>query len=211
MAYTSEYRFLVSGGFDFDIIVWNPYVTELILRLSGHTSAIRGLAIPAGTPFLLSADASGSIRVWNMQNFMCMQTFSTEERVGNGSGTGETSETGRGEAAQRLSGIALVPMSQTLISVGRMMHLFEVSRLDNPRLTDDTPIITATFNTTSLTIMTVSSGGVVKIWNALTGRLSRVYRTLEGGFSSASEVTAACLDCRQRKFLVANQLGCHRP
>ena len=38
-----EYRLLVSGGFDFDVIIWNPYVEHLILRLSGHSNSICGV------------------------------------------------------------------------------------------------------------------------------------------------------------------------
>jgi len=30
LAYSSEYRFLVSGGFEFEIFVWNPYVQQQI-------------------------------------------------------------------------------------------------------------------------------------------------------------------------------------
>ena len=40
-----EYRLLVSGGFDFDVIIWNPYVEHLILRLSGHSNSICGVEV----------------------------------------------------------------------------------------------------------------------------------------------------------------------
>ena len=36
ITYNSDYRFLISVGFDFDVLVWNPYVANLILRLSDH-------------------------------------------------------------------------------------------------------------------------------------------------------------------------------
>ena len=42
ITYSTEYRFLVSVGFDFDVLVWNPYVSNLILRLSGHTCSLCG-------------------------------------------------------------------------------------------------------------------------------------------------------------------------
>ena len=35
LAYSPDYRFLVSAGFDYDALVWNPYVEHLILRLHG--------------------------------------------------------------------------------------------------------------------------------------------------------------------------------
>ena len=45
IAYSSEYRFLFSVGFDFDVLVWNPYVANLILRLSDHGTSLCGVSI----------------------------------------------------------------------------------------------------------------------------------------------------------------------
>jgi len=40
LAYSPEYRFLVSAGFDYDALVWNPYVEKLILPLHGHNRLV---------------------------------------------------------------------------------------------------------------------------------------------------------------------------
>jgi WD40 repeat protein len=79
LAYSSEYRFLVSAGFDYDAMVWNPYVNHLILRLNGHTSSLCGVVIIPDTPQIITADAEGVFKVWDIRNFSCMQTFSAEE------------------------------------------------------------------------------------------------------------------------------------
>ena len=62
-----------------------------------------------------------------------------------------------------------------LLAVGRAIHTFEYQHLDNPELTDDTPVLTALYNATTATIMTCSVRHV-RVWDARTGSLSRVYR-----------------------------------
>ena len=73
------------------------------------------------------------------------------------------------------------------------MHIFEYQKLENPDLTDDMPVFCALYNPTTLTVMTASAREV-KISDAKDGALLRVYRGL-----SQSELTAACLDFRERK------------
>lgn len=78
LAYSPEYRFLVSAGFDFDALVWNPYVDQLILRLHGHNNSLCGVEIIPDTPQIITADVDGVFKVWDIRNFACMQTFSAE-------------------------------------------------------------------------------------------------------------------------------------
>ncbi|KUG01127.1 putative WD repeat-containing protein [Phytophthora nicotianae] len=78
LAYSPEYRFLVSAGFDFDALVWNPYVDQLILRLHGHNNSLCGVEIISDTPQIITADVDGVFKVWDIRNFACMQTFTAE-------------------------------------------------------------------------------------------------------------------------------------
>ena len=66
---------MVSGGFDYDVLVWNPYVERLILRLHGHNAPIVGVEMVPDTPQIVTGDASGIIKVWDIRTFTCMQTF----------------------------------------------------------------------------------------------------------------------------------------
>ncbi|KUF87556.1 hypothetical protein AM588_10001531 [Phytophthora nicotianae] len=63
LAYSPEYRFLVSAGFDFDALVWNP---------------LCGVEIISDTPQIITADVDGVFKVWDIRNFACMQTFTAE-------------------------------------------------------------------------------------------------------------------------------------
>ena len=79
LAYNEDYRFLISGGFDYDALVWNPYVERLILRLHGHTAPLCGVEVIPDTPQIITADVSGVVKVWDIRTFACVQTFSKED------------------------------------------------------------------------------------------------------------------------------------
>lgn len=182
LAYSPEYRFLVSAGFDYDAIVWNPYVDRLILRLHGHTNSLCCVKIIPDTPQIITADVDGCFKVWDIRNFSCLQTFSAENAC---------------EIRQFVS----VTPHKKLISAGKRFHQFEYEKLENPKLTDANPVFSALYNPTSMTFIT-ASGSDVKIWDAKTGSILRVYRGL-----SSSDLTALCLDFRDRKFILADHDG----
>lgn len=62
LAYSDTYRFLVSAGFDYDAVVWNPYVERHILKLHGHSSPLCGVQMVGDTPQLLTCDTGGVLK-----------------------------------------------------------------------------------------------------------------------------------------------------
>eukprot|EP00520_Triparma_pacifica_P014822 CAMPEP_0118634720 /NCGR_PEP_ID=MMETSP0785-20121206/1698_1 /TAXON_ID=91992 /ORGANISM="Bolidomonas pacifica, Strain CCMP 1866" /LENGTH=682 /DNA_ID=CAMNT_0006525715 /DNA_START=109 /DNA_END=2154 /DNA_ORIENTATION=+ len=185
ITYSSEYRFLISVGFDFDVLVWNPYVANLILRLSDHTCSLCGARIVPSTPILLTADVEGNFKVWDVRNFFCVQSFKAEESQ-------------KGE----LKGFANVRSNKMLVACGRAMHIFDYEKIEKPELTDEMPLCSAMYNATTSTFITVS-GKHVKIWDAADGGgVSKVYRNL-----IETEITAMCLDFRERKFILGDHFG----
>ncbi|CAK9106612.1 Uncharacterized WD repeat-containing protein alr2800 [Durusdinium trenchii] len=183
MAYSTEYRFLVSAGFDYDALVWNPYVEHLILRLSGHSAPLCKVEIIPDSPQIITADTTGTFKVWDIRNFGCVQTF-----------TPEASETVR-------DFVSLTP-HKTLLAVGRRMNLFEYETQKNPDLTDDQPPFRAQYNSTTMTIIT-ASGRDVKIWDARKGTLVKTFRGLNDGH----ELSSFCLDDRERKLILGDHQG----
>lgn len=49
MAYYPDHRLLVSGGFSYELVVNNPYVSRPISSLRGHLSSIVGVEHVTGT------------------------------------------------------------------------------------------------------------------------------------------------------------------
>jgi hypothetical protein len=63
------------------------------------------------------------------------------------------------------------------------------------------PVFAALYSPFTMTMVTANREDI-KVWDGLTGNLSRVYRGL-----AESDLTAVCLDARQRKLFVGDQQG----
>jgi hypothetical protein len=164
--------------------VWSPFADRLVFKLIGHGAPLVGVQFVQGTPQIVSADVQGWIKVWDTRNFSCVQTFMSSERI--------TSFTTCGSYHRRI------------IVAGRMKQWLCYDQEGGPHMAyqeADDPAFNCIFNPTTTSFATISRRDV-KIWNALNGRLSRIYRGL-----SDSEVTAACLDGRQRKLIIGDQAG----
>jgi len=75
IAYSVNYKILVSVGFDFQVFVWNPYWEKEIISLQGHESPLIGVNCPAGLECFISCDNKGMIKVWDIKDYSCMQTL----------------------------------------------------------------------------------------------------------------------------------------
>ncbi|GMI16999.1 hypothetical protein TrLO_g12132 [Triparma laevis f. longispina] len=184
ITYSSEYRFLISVGFDFDVLVWNPYVANLILRLSDHGCSLCGAEIIPNTPILVTADVEGSFKVWDVRNWKMNQTFKAEEK-----------------RSGQLKGFCALASTKSIVAVGRDMHVFDYEKIEMPEFSDEFPLCSALYNPTTSTFITCSNK-FVKIWDAGEGKIMKVYRNL-----SDSDITAMCLDFRERKFILGDHDG----
>ena len=81
LAFSKEYRFLISVGFDYDVIVWNPYVKDLITKLTGHIACLARVQIVPHTPQVITADVDGTFKVWDIRSFHCVQTFTSDRSL----------------------------------------------------------------------------------------------------------------------------------
>jgi len=122
------------------------------------------------------------------------------------------------------------PRCQLIVAAsGRHLHRFGKGGSVSRHMAHDDPVLAARFNASSLTIFTCTSKQV-KIWCALTGRLLKEYNDLlavenvginagsallsgggaagggRGGVSGLL-ITSACLDQRQRKFILGDNAG----
>lgn len=79
LAISSDGKFLVSGGKDMTINVWNPANCQLIHKLTGHRSPVIGLAFRIGTHELFSCSErisnSAAAKVWNLDEMGFIDTL----------------------------------------------------------------------------------------------------------------------------------------
>jgi len=69
IAYSERHKIIVSIGFDFDVYVWNPYLSSYIIKLEGHDQPLVGVnCLPALGQFV-TADRKGTVKVWNISDY----------------------------------------------------------------------------------------------------------------------------------------------
>ena len=83
----------------------------------------------------------------------------------------------------------------------KRLFFFDQFRSQTEPVTDVLPITVALFNSVSLTILT-AAGHNIKVWDAVLGNIKVEYNNIVN-----SDVTAACLDDRQRKFIIGTVTG----
>ncbi|MCS6851211.1 MAG: protein kinase [Gemmataceae bacterium] len=67
LVYDPKGRWLISGGSDALVRLWDATTLEERAVLSGHASEIRSLAVTPDGRILASADADGSLRLWELK------------------------------------------------------------------------------------------------------------------------------------------------
>jgi len=65
----------MSAGLEHDVFLWNPNVQTWIFRLKGHNHSLVGVKSMPGTNQIISADNSGTFRIWDVRTFTTVQTF----------------------------------------------------------------------------------------------------------------------------------------
>ncbi|KDO25912.1 hypothetical protein SPRG_08853 [Saprolegnia parasitica CBS 223.65] len=75
LRYVTDQQYILSGGMDHDLRLWNPYVETSIARLKGHEHQLVGVEWVEGSHEILSADEAGIIRVWDIRKYRCVQTL----------------------------------------------------------------------------------------------------------------------------------------
>ena len=204
ITYCAGFRLLISAGYDHEVLVWNPFCPTLLHKLKGHTTSVIGVEAVRNAPQVVSADIDGTCKVWDMRDFQCVQSFRTfpvNEDI-------FAPDQDEKEKKQKLQGYLCCQdraggKLTRFVAHSHSLHFFEQAHVNVEAGADDVPITHAIFNEVSLTIIT-TSGSSVKIWNALTGKLMSVFRDMT---SRGSDITAICLDDRQRKFILGDHNG----
>jgi WD40 repeat protein len=180
IAYSETHKIIVSCGFDFEVFVWNPYMHMPIMSLDGHEHPLVGVnCLPALNCFI-TADAKGMVKVWNILDYSCIQTFYVTN-------------------VNQVTCIRAVPKHRRLLCGSRSFKVFQYQRPFIPEFSDDNPICCAKFSTKNFEIY-VAGQRSIKIWDAKTGKPVRVLKNV---FSS--EITTMEFDEHHRKLIIGSR------
>lgn len=63
LAYSPDFRFLISSGFDHEALVWSPFVPSLLYKLKGHSTPLLGVRAVPNKPEVITASVDGQFKV----------------------------------------------------------------------------------------------------------------------------------------------------
>ncbi|CAD8108111.1 unnamed protein product [Paramecium primaurelia] len=172
---------LISAGLDHEAFVWNTYVKEKIFLLRGHNHPLVGVKCLPRTSQVVTADISGMVKVWDVRNFLQIQTFNVP--------------------ADEIQAFTLTYPKKQIVVGARKMFFYEYDEPKDQMLTDEKMCLKVLYNQTLTCFITLHPDSV-KTWDARTGKLQQVYREL-----SVAELTTMIIDARQRKLFIGDSEG----
>ncbi len=182
LAYSEKHKIIVSCGFDFEVFVWNPYLEEMILKLTGHEHPLVGVNCLPHMNAFITADSKGLVKVWSILDYSCIQTFNVPN-------------------VNQVTCIRAVARHRRLITGSRSFKVFQYSKPFQNEYSDDAPITCAKFSAEKLEIY-VAGERSVKVWDARTGKPVRVLKNVLD-----SDITVMELDTQHRKLIVGSHQG----
>jgi WD40 repeat protein len=166
LTYNPNFRLLFSCGFEHDACVWSPFVNSMVYRLKGHHASLVGCQSVENSPEVLTADTSGIIKLWDVRNFQCIQTFSANL---SGQETKDNSKMTCFFHSKMPSRNALQKEDDSRIyAASKMLFSFDQARVVHEATTDYTNVCWVAWNTDNPVIITASERNVI-VWDALIG------------------------------------------
>ena len=183
LAYSEELVRLFSAGYDHDICIWNPYANHLVQRISGHSNAVVSLKIIENLNQLISGDIDGLIKVWELNTMTCKQTINTQLQI----------ESFKPDLQQ------ILILNNKILAIGQKLVTYIYASNYNPKLASTETSLCIELNKDTLELI-VPVNRSVKIWDALTGKIKRVYKDL-----SKAEITLFKFD--GKRFIIGDAEG----
>eukprot|EP00759_Apiculatamorpha_spiralis_P023556 PhF_6_TR27186/c1_g2_i4/m.39923 len=86
VTYCATYGYLITGGFDGELMLWivmsqqhSPFYLRDTQR--PHIGSVTAIECPPSSAFLYTLDAAGSLKTWDLRSFRCVQTIDVRRLV----------------------------------------------------------------------------------------------------------------------------------
>ena len=168
----------------YEAIGWDLATRCPMLRLKGHRKSLVAVSIVAmsgGTQRALTADLEGTFKLWEIRRTL----------------TGMAPCLQTIDVSMQPATMEFISSNGCIISASSKMHIL---RPVQQKVQRDIPVC-AIYNSVSMTIC-VAAGRNVRIYDATNGALRNEFFDIV-----PDEITSACLDHRQRKFIVGTAGG----
>ncbi|XP_060707433.1 WD repeat-containing protein on Y chromosome-like [Hemiscyllium ocellatum] len=189
--FCKEKNVLVTGGLDRIIRMWNPNFTgRPIGRLTGHNSPIIFLSIAAGDRRIFSISVDKIIKVWDIEDQMCLITVKPKASQING----DLATCYYSEESKALY-IATDSLAQLLLQNREEL---------NKGVSHKKPVLCCQYNKLMRQVVTCCEGSDIKVWDLDTGHL--VFELTRAHGDAA--ITCMTFDIDERRLITGGRDGC---
>lgn len=183
--------FLVTGGRDKIIRLWNPYVlSKPAGSLVGHATPISMITVNHLAGHIISLSDDKVIKVWNARNLQCLQTLTDK----------------CGHRPENIISFIHFDMSNENLVVGH--DRIEVYKLDRQLkkqivYSHEVPIVAALYNHNFHQVVSACQNGSIRVWSLATGNKTFKF----SDHQELAELTSMCFDKIGRRLLTGNRNG----
>ncbi|KAI8902061.1 WD40-repeat-containing domain protein [Globomyces pollinis-pini] len=181
--------FLITGGRDKVIRLWNPYVlSKPAGSLYGHNASIVGLAVNHEEGIIFSLSEDKMIKLWNARNLNCVQTL--VDKVAHRPENLITSIYYDSNTRQVITGSGKL----------ETWPLFPNTR-QNTSKSHTAPVVSAMFNENFNQVVSGCQSGVITLWDPTCGEKIFEFHRPHGSL----ELTALCFDLSGRRLITGSR------
>ncbi|XP_069863613.1 EF-hand calcium-binding domain-containing protein 8 [Dipodomys merriami] len=193
--YCPDKNFLVTGGYDPHIRLWNPLVSKKPMWLmKGHQTSVTHIIMKSENSIFISISRDKNIRVWDLQDYDCLQSFG-----------GKTFALGNCAITS-----AYLHKDNTLVcstySIGILKGYVETQEPTKagPKTTHSTALCAVLYSKIVKQVVSGCLHGEVSVWDIKTGRKKMEFSVTS---TQPMELTAMALDESGRCLLTGLRDG----
>ncbi|XP_060578286.1 WD repeat-containing protein on Y chromosome-like isoform X2 [Ruditapes philippinarum] len=198
--YSHSLNIIVTGGMDYMLRVWNPYVNnKCIVLLKGHTKPVNHVVINGTRHQVISIDKGRSIRVFDLRDQACLQHIS-----------------GRMIKCEPfpITAVFYNAATRTLLIAANQIVMLEKREEEegfSETVSHNKPIVAAMYSKVFGSVVSACQESVVSIWDTNSGvkmmQFVNAHSRIERGVMVPVEITALCFDQNGRRLVTGARNG----
>ncbi|XP_074067988.1 EF-hand calcium-binding domain-containing protein 8 isoform X2 [Macrotis lagotis] len=196
--YCPDKNFIVTGGYDPIILLWNPFfINKPLWQMKGHQTSVTHILVIGKSSCIISISKDKNIRLWDIHNFLCFQSFSGRYfALGN----------------HPITSAYFHNANDTFIcgsySIGILRGYLETQegtwKIKEESTTHHSAVCGVLYSKTFRQVVSGDLAGMVSVWELATGKKVIQFATSE---SKDVELTAMILDELERSLITGMRNG----